>query len=63
MFAHCEDCGYESRNYEVEEDIEAATRQVLGQVCLDGGYITSNKQGGNYSKCPECEQDTLVIYD
>lgn len=56
MYAFCEDCEYRTEDFETE-------RETVGEVGIDGGYIMSDKNGGCYTKCPQCDQDTLMIYD
>lgn len=52
-FAYCEDCDYETGSM--------YDRDLIYKICMDGGYIQSDKDGGYYSKCPNCESDNLSL--
>lgn len=54
QYADCEDCDYQTENM--------SERDLVFKVCMDGGYIQSDKDGGYYSQCPKCESSNLSLY-
>lgn len=55
QYAECEDCDYQTENM--------SERDLVFKVCMDGGYIQSDKDGGYYSQCPKCEGSNLSLYN
>lgn len=53
QYAECEDCDYLTENM--------SERDLIFKVCMDGGYIQSDKDGGYYSLCPKCENSNLSL--
>lgn len=51
----CEECVYESG----EMDIKSA----IFKINMQGGYYMYDGEGGNINKCPNCQKDSLFIYD
>lgn len=50
----CCDCGYETNCMNLKD--------LLLKLCNEGGYITSDKEGGYYSKCPKCGSENLEAH-
>lgn len=51
--AHCEDCEYGSEDMTMKD--------LIFKLSLEGGYIISDKDGGYYSKCPNCDSRNLTL--
>ena len=51
--AYCEDCDYETDTM--------AMKDLLFKLCMEGGYIVSDKNGGYFSQCPKCESEKLSL--
>lgn len=49
--AYCENCDYETEDMTMKD--------LVFKVCMAGGYIISDKEGGYFSKCPKCESEKL----
>lgn len=55
QYAECRDCDYQTESM--------SERDLVYKVCMDGGYIQSDKDGGYYSQCPLCESSNLSLYN
>ncbi|SPF53104.1 conserved hypothetical protein [Candidatus Desulfosporosinus infrequens] len=51
--AYCEDCKYETDNMPM--------RDLVFKLSMEGGYIVSDKSGGYFSQCPNCESNKLSL--
>lgn len=51
--AYCEDCEYMT-------DI-MTMKDLLLKLSMEGGYIVSDKNGGYFSQCPNCESEKLSL--
>lgn len=54
QYAECEDCDYQTGNM--------SEKDLVYKICMDGGYVQSDKDGGYYSHCPKCESSNLSLY-
>ena len=50
---YCERCDYVT-------DI-MAKKDLYFKLCVEGGYIISDNDGGYFSRCPKCKYDELVL--
>lgn len=53
QYAECEDCDYQTENM--------SEKDLIYRICIDGGYVQSDKYGGYYSQCPRCESSNLSL--
>lgn len=53
QYAECDDCDYQTENM--------SEKDLIFKVCIDGGYVQSDKAGGYYSQCPKCESSNLSL--
>lgn len=53
-YAQCEECTYESESMQFKD--------VVFKVCMDGGFVKSDKANGYESECPNCESGNLGVY-
>lgn len=51
--AYCDDCDYETKAMPM--------MNLIYEVSNYGGYIRSDKDGGYFSQCPECQGKNLTI--
>lgn len=53
VYAYCEDCSYMTE--------PMTDKDLIYKISMDGGYIQSDKEGGYYSLCPDCESRNLTL--
>lgn len=53
--AYCDNCEYSTETMNLKD--------LIFKICMEGGYIMADKEGGYYSQCPKCEGSNLSIYN
>lgn len=51
--AYCEDCDYKTETMPM--------KNLIFKLSMEGGYIASDKNGGYFSQCPNCESKNLSL--